>query len=517
MRSINGQLASTAPAVRAADERVHDFCEVSLGYTQEQAVSEASRCLDCKMRPCVEGCPVGVDIPGFVRAIADGDFPRGWESLRADNSLPAICGRVCPQETQCQGLCSRGRNGEPVGIGNLERWLADWAAEHDAPPATGPSPAGPSPAPHGSSPAQPSSPAGPSPAPGGGRKEGARSLAGRKVACVGSGPASLTCASALAAAGASVTIFEALHKPGGVLSYGIPEFRLPAHLVNREIEAIESAGVEMRLNCPIGRLFTTDELLGDLGFEAVFLGTGAGLPRYLNIDGEGLCGVCTANELLTRVNLMRAMDFPESGTPVHVGARCVVVGGGNVAMDAARTARRLGSEVTVVYRRGFEEMPARAEEVAHAREEGVAFELLAAPVRAIGDEHGWLRALDCRRMRLEGGSESERAHPVEVEGSDFCIDCDTLVVAVGTRPNPIIAQTTPGLAGPGSEQESTEGAEGIIAVDEASGATAVEGVFAGGDATTGAATVIRAMGAGKRAAAGIAEFLMQRQDTRGRS
>ena len=484
MQSINAQKNATPANTRDPIERAGDFGEVCLGYTEDEARNEARRCLDCKTRPCVAGCPVGVDVPSFVRAVADGDFARAGSIVFETNSLPAICGRVCPQETQCQGRCTRGRNGEPVEIGLLERFVADWAAEHENGAAGGAASA-----------------RGDAGAPGaaGARESVERLPEGSKVACVGSGPASLTCAAELLARGARVTIFEALHEPGGVLAYGIPEFRLPKSLLRREIERLAGAGAEIRTNAVIGSLFTSDELMGEMGYDAVFIATGAGLPRYLSIPGEGLCGVCTANELLTRVNLMRAMDFPESGTPVHVGERCVVVGGGNVAIDAARTAKRLGSDVTILYRRTEEDMPARREELEHAVEEGVSLHTLAAPLAAVADDRGWIERLHCQKMHLGEPDESGRRRPEPVSGAEFDLACDMLVVAVGSRPNPLAARTTLGLVTTG---------EGLIAIDPATAATGVPGVFAGGDATTGAATVIEAMGAGKRAAASIADYLL---------
>ena len=486
MKAINGQLGCTPAQERPAEERVHDFSEVCLGYSAEQAENEAQRCLDCKGKPCVEGCPVEVDIPRFVRAVARGDFAQGYAVVREANSLPAICGRVCPQETQCQGRCTRGRRGEPVGIGRLERFVADWAREHpaEAQAARGELAGASEDDEEG----------------GAGATANPRPLAGHSVACVGSGPASLTCAAELAALGCEVTIYEALHEAGGVLAYGIPEFRLPNALLQHEVQQLEAAGVRIRTDAVIGKLFTVDELRERLGHEAVFLGTGAGLPRYLGIPGECLSGVCVANELLTRVNLMRAWCFPQQAdTPVRVGTRCVVVGGGNVAMDAARTALRLGAQVTIVYRRGEEELPARAEELAHAKQEGVLLETLASPVEALGDESGWVRALRCQRMRLGEPDESGRRRPEPVEGELFELACDALVVAVGSRVNPLVAQTTPGL-------QAAE--NGPITADACTGATSMPGVFAGGDASTGAATVILAMGAGKRAAKGIAAYLM---------
>ena len=484
MKAINGQLSCTPAAERAAGERVLDFGEVCLGYTAQEAENEAQRCLDCKGKPCVAGCPVEVDIPRFVRAVAERDFAQGYAVVRQANSLPAICGRVCPQETQCQGRCARGRRGEPVGIGRLERFVADWAAQHPI---------------EAEAAREELAAAESGVADCSGGTGGLSSLEGHSVACVGSGPASLTCAAELAALGCEVTVYEALHEAGGVLAYGIPEFRLPDSLLQHEVELLKNAGVRIRTDAVIGKLFTIDELMGRLGHEAVFLGTGAGLPRYLNIPGECLSGVCVANELLTRVNLMGAWRFPhQADTPVLMGKRCVVVGGGNVAMDAARTALRLGAQVTIVYRRGEEEMPARSEELAHAKQEGVLLETLAAPVEALGDEDGWVRALRCQRMRLGMPDESGRRRPEPVEGELFELSCDTLVVAVGSRVNPLVAQTTPGLA-------TTQA--GPIVIDARSGATSLPGVFAGGDASTGAATVILAMGAGKRAAQGIAAYL----------
>ena len=445
-------------------ERAQTFDEVALGYSEEEAVAEARRCIQCPNAPCVGGCPVGVPIPQFIAQVAEGNFARAYAIVKSANSLPAICGRVCPQETQCEGVCTRGKNGEPVSIGRLERFTSDWAFEHPEDAAA------------------------------------SIDLSGKRVAVVGSGPASLTCAGELAKLGCDVTVFEALHKVGGVLTYGIPEFRLPKDLVQREVSKLGDKGVSFEVNALVGKLYDIDELMEDRGFDAVFVGTGAGLPSYLGIEGEGLNGVSVASGLLTRVNLMKAYLFPEYETPVYAGKKCVVVGGGNVAMDAARTARRLGAEVTVVYRRGREEMPARAEEVHHAEQEGIRFQLLTNPTRILGDEKGWVSGVECVRMELGEPDASGRRRPTAVEGSEFVIDIDMLVIAVGSKTNPLIAKTTPDL-------EVTP--RSLIVADDDTGATSKPGVFAGGDAVIGAATVILAMGAGKRAAAGIAEYLTQ--------
>lgn len=448
------------------------FEEVACGYTLEEAVNEAQRCIHCPKAPCVDGCPVGVPIPEFLKKLGEGDVAGAYAIVKGANALPAICGRVCPQETQCEGVCTRGRNGEPVAIGRLERFVADWALDNPEEAAAALSDA---------------------------FCDGDDSaLAGKRVAVVGSGPAGLTCAGELAKRGVEVRVFEALHKVGGVLTYGIPEFRLPKDLVAREVAAIEEAGVTFEVNALVGKLYDVEELMEEMGFDAVFIGTGAGLPGYLGIEGEALNGVSVANELLTRVNLMKGYQFPEYATPVYAGKHCVVVGGGNVAMDAARTARRLGAEVTVVYRRGREEMPARNEEIHHAEEEGIQFKLLTNPVRAVGDEKGWITGLECVQMELGEPDASGRRRPVEIEGSNFMIDIDMMVIAVGSKTNPLIAQTLEGL-------EVTS--RNLIVADEQTCATSVPGVFAGGDAVIGAATVILAMGAGKRAAAGIVEYL----------
>lgn len=451
-------------------KRAKTFDEVARGYSADDAINEARRCIQCPKAPCMNGCPVGVPIPQFIEKVAHGEFAEAYALVKSANALPAICGRVCPQETQCEGVCTRGRKGEPVGIGRLERFVADWAMENGIA--------------------------------GDGDAAGDQGdLVGKRVAIVGSGPASLTCAGELAKRGCSVRVFEALHKAGGVLTYGIPEFRLPKDLVEREVSQLADQGVEFEMNALVGKLYSIDELLDERGYDAVFVGTGAGLPSYLGIEGEALNGVMTANELLTRVNLMKGYLFPEYDTPVYAGKKCVVSGGGNVAMDAARTALRLGAEVHVVYRRGMEEMPARAEEIHHAQEEGVIFDLLCNPVRIIGDDKGWITGVECVRMELGEPDASGRRRPVPVEGSEFVIDADMMVIAIGSKTNPLIAQTTPGL-------EVTS--RNLVVADEETGATSKPGVFAGGDTVIGAATVILAMGAGKRAAAGIGAYLLEK-------
>ncbi len=495
---VNHQKTKTPMPELDPIERAKTFEEVAQGYSAEDAVAEARRCIQCPGMPCVQGCPVGVPIPKFVAQVAEGDFARAYAIVKSANALPAICGRVCPQESQCEGRCTRGKKGESVGIGRLERFVSDWAFENpeEAAQALLLSPAelgliddaaadGANEAMEGAA-AVDETAAATCPAD--------ADLSGKRVAVVGSGPASLTCAGELAKRGCGVTVFEALHKVGGVLTYGIPEFRLPKDLVAREVAKLGEGGVEFETNALVGKLYDIDELMGERGF----VGTGAGLPSYLGIEGEGLNGVMVANELLTRVNLMKAYQFPQYATPVYAGKRCVVVGGGNVAMDAARTARRLGAEVTVVYRRGREEMPARAEEIHHAEQEGIQFQLLSNPVRILGTEDGWVRGVECVRMELGEPDASGRRRPMAVEGSNFTIDVDMFVVAAGSKTNPLIAQTTPGL-------DVTP--RNLIVADERTCATSKPGVFAGGDAVIGAATVILAMGAGKRAAAGIAEYL----------
>lgn len=451
----------------APDVRATCFEEVAQGYGEEAAKEEAARCLHCKHRPCVSGCPVGVAIPDFLAEVAGGNFEEAYKIITRTNALPAVCGRVCPQENQCEHNCVRGIKGESVGIGRLERFVADWHRTHT---------------PQGT-PAKP--------------KAGAR-----RVAIVGSGPSGLSCAGELAARGYAVTVFEALHTPGGVLMYGIPEFRLPKDIVRAEINALRAAGVEIVCNTVVGRTVTLEELLCEEGFEAVFIGSGAGLPRFMNIPGEHLKGVCSANEYLTRINLMGAWK-PGGDTPVMHPRRVAVVGGGNVAMDAARCARRMGAEeVHIVYRRSEAELPARAEEVAHAKEEGIIFDLLTNPIRILGDEDGNVRALEVVSMALGEPDASGRRRPVEVEGSAHELPMDAVIMAIGTSPNPLLRQTTPGLV--------TE-SHGCIVTDPGTGATSIPGVYAGGDAVTGAATVILAMGAGKTAAQAIDAYLCSRK------
>lgn len=452
--------------VREQDPKVRatNFKEVCLGYDASEAMEEASRCLNCKNPGCVKKCPVSIGIPRFIEQVKNGNFEEAFRIISEDSSLPAICGRVCPQETQCEGNCILGVKGEAVAIGKLERFVADYNRENGA-PVTGK--------------AVPN---------------------GHKVAIVGSGPSGLACASDLAKAGYDVTIFEVLHKAGGVLQYGIPEFRLPKDtVVEHEIENVRRLGVRIETNVVIGRTLTVDQLMDKEGYEAVFIGSGAGLPRFMGIEGENLNGVFSANEYLTRSNLMRAFD-PESDTPIFIGKNTVVVGGGNVAMDAARTALRLGSNVTVVYRRTEAELPARAEEVHHAREEGVVFRMLTNPVAILGDEKGCVKAIRCIRMELGECDASGRRSPVPVPGSETDIEADTVIMALGTSPNPLIANTTEGL--------QTE-RHGCIVADE-SGVTTRPGVFAGGDAVTGAATVILAMGAGRKAAAAIDRYIKEK-------
>ena len=448
------------PAVRATN-----FEEVCYGYNQEEAMLEASRCLHCKKPRCVEACPVGIHIPDFIAALHEGRLQEAADVIAQDSSLPSICGRVCPQETQCEGSCILGIKGEPVAIGKLERFVGDWKLEHGTAP----------------------------------KAPAARN--GHKVAIIGSGPAGLACASDLARMGYEVKIFEALHEAGGVLVYGIPEFRLPKQrIVEREIEEVKALGVEIETDVIVGRTVTVDSLMDEEGYEAVFIGSGAGLPRFMGIPGENLNGVVSANEFLTRTNLMHAYDRTYD-TPIYVGQRVVVVGGGNVAMDAVRTARRLGADATIVYRRSEKELPARAEEVHHAREEGIRFRMLTNPTEVLGDERGWVRGVRCVEMELGEPDESGRRSPIVKPGSEFEIACDVVVMALGTSPNPLLASTTAGL-------ETTR--RGCIAADE-HGATSRKGVFAGGDAVTGAATVILAMGAGRKAARAIDEYIRSRK------
>ena len=445
--------------------RAKNFEEVCFGYNDEEAKAEASRCLNCKKARCVEGCPVGINIPAFVNKVKEGDIKAAYQVISESSSLPAVCGRVCPQETQCEGKCIRGVKGEPISIGKLERYVADWAAENNIKP------------------------------------EGAKEKNNRKVAVIGAGPCGLTCAGDLAKKGYDVTIFEALHESGGVLVYGIPEFRLPkVKVVKREVENVKSLGVKIVNNVVVGKSFTIDGLMEEEGFEAVLIGSGAGLPKFMNIPGEQANGVFSANEYLTRSNLMKAC-FDTSNTPIMKGKKVVVVGGGNVAMDAARTALRLGGDVHIVYRRSEAELPARVEEVHHAKEEGIVFNLLTNPVEVLADENGWVCGVRCIRMELGEPDASGRRRPVEIPGSEFIIDCDTVLMSLGTSPNPLIPSTTKGL-------NVTRG--NCIEADE-NGQTSKEGVFAGGDAVSGAATVILAMGAGKAAAQAIDEYLKNKK------
>lgn len=453
-------------AVREQDPKVRaaNFEEVCYGYNAEEAQTEASRCLNCPKPRCVTQCPVHIDIPAFIKEVTEGNFAGAAEVIHRDSSLPSVCGRVCPQENQCEGACVLGIKGEPVAIGKLERFVGDYAIEHNPETVT--------PAPRN----------------------------GKRVAVVGSGPAGLACASDLAKLGYEVKIFEALHKVGGVLVYGIPEFRLPKDkIVAKEVEAVRRLGVEIETDVIVGRTLRVDELLDREGYDAVFIGTGAGLPRFMGIEGENLNGVFSANEMLTRTNLMHAYDETYD-TPIRIGKRCVVVGGGNVAMDAVRTAKRLGAEAFIVYRRGEEELPARREEVHHAKQEGIEFRMLSNPVRINGDEKGDVKSITCIRMELGEPDASGRRRPQEVPGSEFDIECDTVIMALGTSPNPLIKSTTEGL-------ETNK--HGCLTADE-EGRTTREGVFAGGDAVTGAATVILAMGAGRKAAKAIDEYLTKK-------
>ena len=459
-------MANKIPRVPVREQdpkvRVTNFEEVCYGYDLDEARLEASRCLGCKKPRCVEHCPVSLQIPQFIAQLRDGNLAEAARIIAQDSSLPSVCGRVCPQETQCEGSCILGVKGESVAIGKLERFVGDWSIEHGA-EATAPAPSN-----------------------------------GRKVAVVGSGPAGLACAADLAKMGYEVKIFEALHKAGGVLQYGIPEFRLPKDkVVAREIENVLRLGVRIETDVIVGHTVTVDSLLDEEGYSAVFIGSGAGLPRFMGIPGENLNGVVSANEFLTRANLMKAYDDTYD-TPIYVGRRVVVVGGGNVAMDAVRTAARLGAEAHIVYRRSEAELPARTEEVHHAKQEGIEFRMLTNPVEVLGDEKGWVRGLRCVRMELGEPDASGRRSPVAVEGSEFEIGCDVVIMALGTSPNPLIASTTRGL-------ETNR--RGCLVADEEHGQTSREGIFAGGDAVTGAATVILAMGAGRRAARAIDEYV----------
>ena len=447
------------------DIRNKNFEEVALGYTAEMAVNEAKRCIHCKNKPCQTGCPVGIDIPEFIGHVAEGDFEAAYQVINRSSSLPAVCGRVCPQESQCEGKCTRGIKNEPVGIGRLERFVADWHREnvHTAP-------------------VVPES-------------------NGHKVAIIGAGPAGLTAAGDLAKLGYKVTVYEALHVAGGVLMYGIPEFRLPKAIVQQEIDGLKKMGVDFECNMVIGKVLTIDELMCEYGYEAVFVGSGAGLPRFMGIPGESLKGVYSANEFLTRSNLMKAY-LPTSKTPIRTGKKVAVVGGGNVAMDAARSALRLGAEtVYIVYRRGMAELPARKEEVEHAEEEGIIFKTLCNPVEILPDENGFVKAITCIEMELGEPDASGRRRPIEKKGSEFTMDVDTVIMSLGTSPNPLIRSTTPGL-------ETNK--HGCIVTEGDEGKTSREGVYAGGDAVTGAATVIKAMGAGKAAAKAIDEYIQNK-------
>lgn len=450
--------------VREQDPKVRatNFDEVCLGYNEEEAVVEAQRCLTCKNPMCVKGCPVNINIPGFISRLKEKDFEGAAKEIAKYSALPAVCGRVCPQETQCEGKCVLGHKGDAVSIGKLERFTADWSREHNIDLASKAEPKG------------------------------------KKVAVIGAGPAGLTCAGDLAKKGYDVTIFEALHKAGGVLSYGIPEFRLPKNkVVMPEVENIKKLGVKIETNVIIGKTVSIDQLLDEEGFDAVFIGSGAGLPKFMNIPGETAMGVVSANEYLTRVNLMRAFD-EEYDTPVRTGKKVAVVGGGNVAMDAVRTALRLGAEAHIVYRRSEAELPARVEEIHHAKEEGVIFDTLTNPVEILVDENGWVSGMKCVKMELGEPDESGRRRPVEIPNSEFVMDVDMVVMSLGTSPNPLISSTTPGL---------DINKRKCIVAEEETGLTSKTGVYAGGDAVTGAATVILAMGAGKNAAAAIDEYL----------
>ncbi|WP_296970006.1 NADPH-dependent glutamate synthase [Tepidanaerobacter sp. EBM-38] len=461
MPSINRSKTKTPMPSQDAKLRSKNFNEVALGYTEEDAINEAQRCLNCKKPSCMEGCPVQVQIPRFIKHIAEKNFESAISVIKETNSLPAVCGRVCPQEEQCEQKCVLAKRGDPVGIGRLERFAADWE-----------------------------------------RQQGVKipdkaNPIGKKVAVIGSGPAGLTCAGDLAKLGYDVTVFEAFHEPGGVLIYGIPEFRLPKEIVKQEVDFLKKLGVKVQTDMVMGKVLTVDDIF-EKGYEAVFIGTGAGLPKFMKIPGENYLGVYSANEFLTRINLMKAYKFPETDTPVKVGKKVAVVGGGNVAMDSARSALRMGAEeVYIVYRRSESEMPARKEEFEHAKEEGIIFKFLTNPTRIIGDEKGWVKGLECIQMELGEPDASGRRRPVPIKGSEFTLDMDTVVIAIGTGPNPLLIEATEGLK---------LNKYGYIETDE-DGRTSKEGVWAGGDIVTGSATVILAMGAGKKAAQSIHEYL----------
>ncbi len=460
----NMSLKKNAMPAQEPDVRNKNFKEVALGYSEETALDEAARCLNCKNKPCVGGCPVNIDIPSFIHKVAENDFAGAYDVISQSSSLPAVCGRVCPQESQCEGKCVRGIKGDPVGIGRLERFVADWHNEHDTGAVSKPA------------------------------------SNGHKAAVIGAGPAGLTCAGDLAKMGYDVTVYEALHLAGGVLVYGIPEFRLPKAIVRKEIDGLKALGVTINTNTVVGKTITVDELF-EQGYEAIFIGSGAGLPRFMGIPGENLKGVYSANEFLTRVNLMKAYN-ENSDTPVQHAKSVAVVGGGNVAMDAARCAKRLGAEnVYIVYRRGEAEMPARNEEIEHAKEEGIIFKTLNNPVEILGDEHKFVTGMKCIEMELGEPDESGRRSPIEKKGSEFVLDVDCVIMSIGTSPNPLIRNTTDGL-------ETNR--KGCFVADE-NGLTSREGVFAGGDAVTGAATVILAMGAGKTAAKAMDEYIRSKE------
>jgi glutamate synthase (NADPH/NADH) small chain len=449
------------------ENRINNFNEVALGYTTEQALAEAKRCIQCPKPQCIQGCPVGLDIPAFIKEIREKNFDEAIRKVKEKNSLPAICGRVCPQETQCQKFCVMGKKGDPLSIGRLERFVADYDLQKGVTV-----------------------------------QSRSKSSVDGKVAVVGSGPAGLTAAADLAKLGHKVVIFEALHAPGGVLMYGIPEFRLPKKIVQAEVDYIKKLGVDIKTDYMIGKLYTIDELF-ELGFDAVFIGTGAGLPRFMRIPGENLGGIYSANEFLIRVNLMKAYTFPEYDTPIKIGKRVAVIGGGNVAMDSARSALRLGAEeVWIVYRRSKKEMPARLEEIKNAEEEGIKFKFLTTPVKFLGDKSGWITGMECIAMQLGEPDESGRRRPIPIEGSEFVIEVDAVVIAIGQTPNPVIQRTTKGL-------QTTRW--GTIVVNEKTGKTSRKRVYAGGDVVSGAATVISAMGAGKKAARSIHRSLLRKK------